>query len=62
MTTTVSAKKFSRLALLMTDDKEDTSLQIDGTYSIDDNDWQAFTPDPDSLQQVILTLFYEEKK
>lgn len=62
MTTTVSAKKFSRLALLMTDEKEDTSLQIDGTYSIDDNDWQAFTPDPDSLQQVILTLFYEEKK
>lgn len=61
MTTTVSAKKFSRLAILMTDDKEDTSLTIDGTYSIDDNDWQAFTPDPDSLQQVILQLFYQEK-
>lgn len=61
MTTTVSAKKFSRLAILMTDEKEDTSLTIDGTYTIDDNDWQAFTPDPDSLQKVILTLFYEEK-
>lgn len=60
MTTTISAKKFSRLALLMTDDKENTSLTIDGTYSIDDNDWQAFTPDQDSLQQVILQLFYQE--
>ena len=61
MTTTVSAKKFSRLALLLTDDKADTKLTIDGTYGVDDNDWQTFTPDADSLQQVILALFYKKE-
>lgn len=62
MTTTVSAKKFSRLALLLTDEKEDEKLSIEGTYGFDEDDgWQTFTPDEDSLQQAILELFYEKK-
>ena len=62
MTTNISAKKFSRLSLLLTDEKEDTKITIEGTYGFDDDDWQTFTPDPDSLQQAILQLFYKEKK
>ena len=61
MTTTISAKKFSRLAQLLADDKEDESLTIEGSYGLDDSEWQTFTPDQDSLQKVILELFYEEK-
>ena len=62
MTTNISAKKFSRLSLLLTDEKEDTKITIEGTYGFDDDDWQTFTPDPDSLQQAILQLFYKEEK
>lgn len=62
MTTNISAKKFSRLAILMSDEKEDTRLSIDGTYGLDELDWQTFTPDKDSLQEAILQLFYEKEK
>ena len=62
MTTNISAKKFSRLAILMSDEKEDTRVSIDGTYGLDELDWQTFTPDKDSLQEAILQLFYEKEK
>ena len=62
MTTTISAKKFSRLAILLTDEKEEESLTMEGTYGLDEDEWQTFTPDADSLQQVILALFYQEEK
>nr|WP_294530684.1 LCP family protein [uncultured Blautia sp.] len=61
MTTTVTARKFSRLALLLTDETKVTKLDINGTYGVDDSDWQTFTPDTDSLKQVILTLFYKKQ-
>ena len=61
MTTTISAKKFSRLALLMIDEKEESTVQIEGTYGFDEEHWQTFTPDPDSLQSCILQMFYEER-
>ena len=60
MTTTISARTFSRIALLMIDDQPETNVTITGTYGTDENEWQSFTPDPDSLQEAILQLFYKE--
>ncbi|MDD5803049.1 LCP family protein [Blautia sp. HCP3S3_H10_1] len=62
MTTNISAKKFSRLALLLSDETDEEKLTIDGTDGFDEDGWQTFTPDEDSLQEVILSLFYKEKK
>ena len=62
MTTNISAKKFSRLALLLSDEKEEEKVSIEGTADFDEDGWQTFTPDPDSLQEAILSLFYKEKK
>ena len=31
-----------------------------GTYGLDEDEWQTFTPDEDSLQQAIIELFYEK--
>ena len=62
MTTNINAKKFSRLSLLLTDGREVGRLSIDGKYGVDDSDWQTFVPDENSLEQVILTLFYEKQK
>lgn len=61
MTTDISAKKFSRLALLMIDEKEEEQLTLEGSYDFDDDGWQTFTPDEDSLQKVILQLFYQKE-
>ena len=60
MTTNISAKKFCRLALLLSDENEDEKLSISGTYGLDEDEWQTFTPDEDSLQQAIIELFYEK--
>ena len=60
MTTNISARKFSRIALLMIDDQEETPVTITGTYGMDEDEWQTFTPDEDSLQEAILELFYKE--
>ncbi len=62
MTTNISAKKFSRLALLLSDEKEEEKVSIEGTADFDEDGWQTFTPDPNSLQEAILSLFYKEKK
>ena len=62
MTTNISAKKFSRLALLLSDEKEEEKVSIEGTADFDEDGWQTFTPDQDSLQEAILSLFYKEKK
>lgn len=62
MTTNISAKKFSRLAILLSDAKEDKKVSIEGTYGVDETDWQTFNPNRDSLKEAILELFYEKKK
>ena len=62
MTTNISAKKFSRLALLLSDETPEEKLTIQGTDGFDEDGWQTFTPDEDSLQETILSLFYKEKK
>ena len=62
MTTNISAKKFCRLAILLSDDTDDEKVSISGTYGVDEEDnWQTFTPDEDSLQEAILELFYEKQ-
>lgn len=60
MTTNISAKKFCRLAILMSDENQDEKVAISGTYGLDEDEWQTFTPDEDSLQQAIIELFYEK--
>ena len=62
MTTNISARKFSRLALLLSDEEEEERVSIQGTDGFDEDGWQTFTPDKDSLQEVILSLFYKEKR
>ena len=61
MTTNISAKKFCRLAILMSDENQDEKVSISGTYGLDEDEWQTFTPDEDSLQEAILELFYQKK-
>lgn len=60
MTTNISAKKFTRLALLFSDDSKEEKLTIEGQEGFDEDGWQTFTPDQDSLEKVILELFYKE--
>ena len=61
MTTNIGAKKFCRLALLLSDNKKDDRVSISGTYGSDEEGWQTFAPDEDSLQQAVLELFYKKK-
>ena len=61
MTTNISAKKFCRLAILMSDENQDEKVAISGTYGLDEDGWQTFTPDADSLQEAILELFYNKQ-
>ena len=61
MTTNISAKKFCRLAILMSDENQDEKVAISGTYGLDEDEWQTFTPDADSLQEAILELFYKKQ-
>ena len=61
MTTNISAKKFCRLAILMSDENQDEKVAISGTYGLDEDGWQTFTPDEDSLQEAILELFYQKQ-
>lgn len=61
MTTNISAKKFCRLAILMSDENQDEKVAISGTYGLDEDGWQTFTPDADSLQEAILKLFYQKQ-
>ncbi|MFR8312638.1 MAG: hypothetical protein ACLVBP_09985 [Ruminococcus sp.] len=56
MTTNISAKKFSRLALLLSDEKEEEKVSIEGTADFDEDGWQTFTPDPDSLDDPFAFL------
>lgn len=61
MTTNISAKKFCRLAILMSDENQDEKVAISGTYGLDEDEWQTFTPNEDSLQEAILELFYQKQ-
>ena len=60
MVTDISAKKFSKIAVLAAKDKDDGELEITGTTTIGEMDFAEFEPDEDSLMQAILTLFYKK--
>ena len=62
MTTNISAKKFSCLALLLSDEKEEEKISIEGTADFDEDGWQTFTPRSGQPSEAILSLFYKEKK
>jgi anionic cell wall polymer biosynthesis LytR-Cps2A-Psr (LCP) family protein len=60
MVTNITSQKFSKLALLVLKDKDNGSLRIDGTESVDNLGFVEVNLDEDSLQQVILQLFYKK--
>ena len=60
MVTNVSKSKFTKLAYIMSQDKEAKSVTIQGTFQESDLGYTEMIPDEDSLQQAILELFYEE--
>jgi anionic cell wall polymer biosynthesis LytR-Cps2A-Psr (LCP) family protein len=60
MVTDITSQKFSKLALLVLKDKDAGSLSIDSTETIGELGFVEVYPDEDSLQQVILQLFYKE--
>jgi anionic cell wall polymer biosynthesis LytR-Cps2A-Psr (LCP) family protein len=60
MVTNITSQKFSKLALLVLKDKDNGSLRIDGTETIDNLGFIEVNLDEDSLQQVILQLFYKK--
>ena len=45
----------------MSDENQDEKVAISGTYGLDEDEWQTFTPDEDSLQEAILELFYQKQ-
>ena len=61
MVTTISAQKFSKLAMMTLNGKDQGSLHIEGKNKTGEMGYIEFTPDKDSLQEVIISLFYREK-
>lgn len=62
MTTDITAQQFSKMAVLMESLSDDAKLTIQGKEGFDDDGWQTFTPDKDSLKKTELELFYKEQK
>ncbi|MCM1273706.1 MAG: LCP family protein [Clostridium sp.] len=62
MVTNISKQKFSKIALLVAKEKDEGELSIEGTTGEDESGFTAFEADEDSLQDVILELFYKEYK
>ncbi len=61
MVTDISMQKFSKIALLVAKDKSEGALQIAGESIEGDMEYIEFWPDEESLQEVIMTLFYKQK-
>lgn len=60
MVTNISAKKFSKIALLVAKEKDAGELKIDGTDTIGEMEFVEFEPDPESLAEAVTTLFYKK--
>lgn len=61
MVTNITMQKFTKLALLLSQEEDDEgALAIEGTAELGYMDFIEFTPDEESLQEVVATLFYEE--
>lgn len=62
MVTSLGAQKFSKLALMVLQEKDNGSAHIDGTETTSDLGFVEFHPDEESLQKTIVDLFYREYK
>ncbi len=60
MVTNVSRQKFSKLALLMAQEKDAGSLEIEGKSEEGASGFVEFNADKESLEDVIAQLFYKE--
>lgn len=62
MVTNISKQKFSKIALLVAKEKDEGELSLEGKTGEDELGFTTFEADEDSLQEVILELFYKEYK
>lgn len=60
MVTNMTKKDISRITKAILKNEDLGELQIDGTNEIDDMGFNAFTPDKDSLADVVIQLFYDK--
>lgn len=60
LVTNISAQKFSKIALLAAKEKDEGQLTITGTNAIGELDYMEFTPDKESLEEAVTTLFYKK--
>lgn len=60
LVTNISAQKFSKIALLAAKEKDEGQLAITGTNEIGEFDFMEFTPDRESLEEAVATLFYKK--
>lgn len=60
MVTNISSQKFSKLAMLVLNDKDAGKLEIKGTSVIGKRGFVEFEADEDSLAQVVTELFYKK--
>lgn len=60
MVTNISSQKFSKIALLMLEDKDEGEITIEGTSVINNLDYMEMTADEDSMEAAILELFYKK--
>jgi anionic cell wall polymer biosynthesis LytR-Cps2A-Psr (LCP) family protein len=60
MVTDLSAKTFSKIAVLAMQDKDEGEVTIDGTTSEGELGYQEFQVDEDSLMKAKIELFYDE--
>ena len=62
MVTNVGANKFTKIAYLMAQEKDEGSVEISGTVQQSDIGFDEFIPDEDSVQRAIIELFYIKKR
>jgi anionic cell wall polymer biosynthesis LytR-Cps2A-Psr (LCP) family protein len=60
MVTNLTKKDFSKLAKAMVKDESLGELEIQGESSIDYHGYNQFVPDADSLEEVVIQLFYDK--
>lgn len=60
MVTDMSDKDFSYIAKAVSQNKDLGIFHIDGETTIDRNEWEAFTPNKDSIENIVLQLFYKD--
>lgn len=59
MVTNIGAQKFSKLALMVVQDKTEGRVEIAGEKAVGEDGTAQFIPDEASVQQVVLELFYK---